>query len=223
MTVTCTVCQPVAPSGAGGGLLLAAGSGPGRRWRARGSGGGRLVAAHGSTHWRHASTVASAARVASCHGPLSTCTSTLVMPRCWAQATPAMATVPAVTEAPTRGTSMREAVLIGPLGRPAARGPVALVGGEPGDLELGDPLGGRHVAVEPRHDQPRGEAVLEGQRLAVHGHGDQRVAVVGQRLDRGARGEPVAAAREHHVGPWLRPGHGEQVAHRPADPRRRCR
>ena len=47
-------------------------------------------------------------------GPLSTRTSTDFTPTCCSQATPAMATVPAVTDAPESGVSMREASLIGP-------------------------------------------------------------------------------------------------------------
>src|SRR5690348_2928853 len=51
---------------------------------------------------------------AGCHSPLSTCSSTLLMPRSGAHATPATATVPAWTVEAGLGTSMREAVLIGP-------------------------------------------------------------------------------------------------------------
>ena len=51
---------------------------------------------------------------AGCHGPSSTCTSTLVMPTIGCHATPAIGCWPASTVAPLRGTSMRDAVLIGP-------------------------------------------------------------------------------------------------------------
>ena len=58
--------------------------------------------------------VGSAASRACCHGPSSTLTSTARIPRCWAQATPATATRPALTWPPLAGTSIRDAVLIGP-------------------------------------------------------------------------------------------------------------
>ena len=54
------------------------------------------------------------ASVASCHGPLSTWTSTASMPLCCAHATPATATRPARTREPDPGTSIRDSVLIGP-------------------------------------------------------------------------------------------------------------
>ena len=50
---------------------------------------------------------------AGCHGPSSTRTSTLPIPRCCAQATPATVTVPARGRAPSRGVSIRDSVLIG--------------------------------------------------------------------------------------------------------------
>ena len=48
---------------------------------------------HGSTHCRQVSVEGTAASRAACHGPSSTCTSTLDTPTCWSQATPAIATV----------------------------------------------------------------------------------------------------------------------------------
>lgn len=71
------------------------------------------VAAHSHTHWRQVSRVSWAASFAGCHGPSSTRTSTRVMPRCWAQATPATGTVPAFGEAKGRGVSIRACVLTG--------------------------------------------------------------------------------------------------------------
>ena len=57
---------------------------------------------------------ASSESTASVQGPLSICTSTLVMPRVWAHAVPPMATFPAGTLAKDLGTSTRAMVLIGP-------------------------------------------------------------------------------------------------------------
>src|SRR5450759_4459843 len=54
---------------------------------------------------------------------------------------------------------------------PAAWDPVALVRGEGGDLQVGDPLRARYVAVQPRDHESYRETVFEGQRLAVHGNG----------------------------------------------------
>src|SRR5690606_13460305 len=74
------------------------------------------VAAHVHDHRRQVSTDATVPRVAGCHGPSSTRTSTALMPRCGAQATPATTTSPAGTVAPSRGRSMRDWVLIGARG-----------------------------------------------------------------------------------------------------------
>ena len=104
-------------------------------------------------------------------------------------------------------------------GRPAERGPVALVGGEGGHLELGHPLGRRDVAVQAGDDHPYREAVLDRQRRAVHPDGQQRLAVgVGQHVQRRARGPAVVAGGQHHVGARLRPGLGQQLADRVAQP-----
>ena len=83
-----------------------------------------------------------------------------------------------------RGTSMRDCSLIGPRSdQPrAVQYAVDLV--EAGHLELGDPLGRRHVAVQAGDDHPHREPVLGRQRLAVHADSEDRVAIVGERLDR---------------------------------------
>src|SRR5215470_6714107 len=66
-------------------------------------------------HCRHVSVDGTASSVAVCHGSLSTRTSTLLMPRCCAQATPATVTLPALSVLPSVGVSMRDSVLIGPI------------------------------------------------------------------------------------------------------------
>src|SRR5262250_1599860 len=53
-----------------------------------------------------------AASVAGRHFP-SMPTSTASMPRCWAQATPAIIILPAASEVPCLGVSIRDSVLIG--------------------------------------------------------------------------------------------------------------
>ena len=53
---------------------------------------------------------------ASCHSPPSTCTSTLEMPRPWAQATPAIGRRPGSISRSDAGVSIRAAVLTGPCG-----------------------------------------------------------------------------------------------------------
>ena len=102
---------------------------------------------------------------------------------------------------------------------PAPRGPVALVFGELGHLELDHPFGRRDVAVKTGHDHPHREAVFERQRLAIHSHGEQGVrAGILQYRQRRARGESVDARGEHHVGPRLRHRLCEQFANRIAQP-----
>ena len=108
--------------------------------------------------------------------------------------------------------------LDGPELRPSPLGPVRLLVGEPGDLQVDEPLGRRDVAVEPRDDHAHGEAVLEGQGLAVHADGEHRVAVVGEDRQRGGGGEPVGAAGQDHVRPGERAGHGQDLTHRQPQP-----
>ena len=106
------------------------------------------------------------------------------------------------------------------LRRPAAADPVGVEVGEAGQLQLGQPLRGRHVAVEAGHDHPDREAVLDRQRLAVHADGEQGVAAVAQHRGRGAGGEPVDRPADHLVGAGLRIGLVEQVADPDAEPAR---
>ena len=120
-------------------------------------------------------------RSASAHAAPSSWYSTFSIPVCWAQALPPMRTEPALDLGPVTRHVDAGLGLDRPLLRPAALGPVGLELVEPGHLEIDQPLGGGHVAVEPRHHHPHGEAVLHRQRLAVHGDGQHRVAVVGER------------------------------------------
>ncbi len=70
-------------------------------------------ACHGSIHSHHVSFEITRPSSAAVQWPSSTCTSTLLMPRSGAQATPAIGVVPAWIEAPPFGTSMRDCVLMG--------------------------------------------------------------------------------------------------------------
>src|SRR5271166_3792408 len=70
------------------------------------------VASQYQTHWRQVSMPGTMARVAWCHAPWSTRTSTASMPVCCAQATPATAVRPRLMVDPPAGTSIRDSVLI---------------------------------------------------------------------------------------------------------------
>src|SRR4029453_13655107 len=73
------------------------------------------VAGQGYFHGLQVSGPVVSASCAGCQVPWSTCTSTADTPVCWAHATPATTTVPGST-VDFRGTSIREASLIGPFG-----------------------------------------------------------------------------------------------------------
>ena len=202
---TTTECQPVAPSGNGG----ARSSGwvapvpsvalTSRVWRPG-------VASHGQTHWRQVSALCSAASRAGRQGPPSARTSTRRIPRCWAHATPATATCPAgqAGQRP-RGVDAGHG-LDRRLAGPAAPDPVGVEVAEAGQLQVDQPLGGRHVAVQARDQHPHREPVGERQRLAVHGHGQHGVAAVEHGGGRGADGEPVGRPGHELVGPGSHPG-----------------
>ena len=82
---------------------------------------------------------------------------------------------------------------------------------EAGDLEVDHPLGRRDVAVEPGHQHPHREAVVDRQRLAVHRDRQHRVGPgVGELLQRGAAGPAVPRGLQHRVGAALDAGLGEQ-------------
>ena len=170
--------QPVAPSGAGGATSSVC-SWPVAVGR---PGDDRVVAGRGVP--RVAATAPTCRRSprararTRCQSPSSTCTSTLAMPRFGAQATPAIGCGPAARSAFDFGTSMRDCGLDRCLPRPAAGRPVAVDVVPGGQLDLGQPLRGRHVAVEPGHDEAGGVAVLGRERLTVHRVGDERGAPV---------------------------------------------
>src|SRR5437773_5921095 len=105
LTVTVTVCQPVAPSGGGGARWEVC------TWPSPSVARTRSVcspdgASHCTRHCRQVSTDGTSASSATRHGPSSTWTSTLVIPRCCAQATPAIVTGPGRRSAPWRGVSI---------------------------------------------------------------------------------------------------------------------
>ena len=129
-----------------------------------------------------------------------------------------MRTEPALTWAPSPRHVDPGLGLDRPLLRPAALGPVGLELVEPGHLEIDQPLGGGHVAVEPGHHHPHREAVLHRQRLAVHGDGQHRVAVVGERGQRRTAVPAVPGGLQHRVGPGLHAGLGEQLTREYAGP-----
>ena len=109
-------CQPLAPLGKGRAFSSVWTSPPSSVartvswWRP----GSMPVVSQRHTHWRHVMSLTGAASSASCQSPSSTRTSTFVMPRVWAQATPATGTVsPTLNRPNPPGVSMRLCVLIG--------------------------------------------------------------------------------------------------------------
>ena len=141
------------------------------------------VASQSTTHWRQVSPLGTSPRRAGIHAPSSILTSTCSMPRWIAQATPPIGRRAGreVGQAPGRvdaGEGLERALL-----GVAPCSPVGVVGVEGGELELGEPLGRRVVAVEAGDDEPGGEAVVDRQGLAVHADGD-----AGRRGRRGRRG-----------------------------------
>ena len=90
------------------------------------------------------------------------------------------------------------------VGRPVALGPVGVLLVVRRQRHPGQPLGGADEAVEPGHHQPHREAVLAGQRLAVHADRDHRVAAVRGQVERRADGEPVDVGAEDLVGAGCR-------------------
>ncbi len=139
------------------------------------------------------------------------------MPRVCAQATPAIGTVPGDRFASPPGVSMRLIVLIGasasqPRGTQYWSNASKVVS----SISV-EPLRRRHVAVQAGNDQAGREPVLEGERLAVHRHGDQRVAPV-ERRDREAARVAVGRPTDDLVRRWVDAGLGEQVVEARAEP-----
>ena len=69
-----------------------------------------------------------------------------------------------------------------------------------GELYLGEPLGGRDVAVEAWDDEADGVAVLYGELAAVQAEGDEGVAAVQRDVRLEARGKAVHAAAHELAG-----------------------
>ena len=223
--VTCIECQPGArrPAPAARACWSASapsdvgGPDPHRVLARRSPATGRTTAAR--CRWRPSGAASPAA-----HGPSSTCTSTLLIPRCCAHATPATVTAPALRSAPSRGRVDPRLGLDRRLRGPAARHPVGVEVGEPGQLDLGDPLAGGHVAVQAGHHHPHREAVLDRQRLAVHPDREQRVPAVAQHRGRACRrsSRPPSAAPPGRRRAADRAS-SSSVLDRRAEPAARCR
>ena len=96
--------------------------------------------------------------------------------------------------------------------------PVGLCFVEAGQLQIDDPLGGRHIPVEPGYYQPGGVAVLDRQRLPVEADRQQCVAAIDERLNRCAGGEPVDRCRQHHIGIRVHTGGRQQISQPVARP-----
>ena len=142
-------------------------------------------------------------------GPSSTCTSTPSIPRCWAHATPPIATRPAGTVASGRGTSIRAIVRTGASVAQPRSVQYAVLVGVHRSLDRRDPLRGGHEAVEARarpaargSRAPRAAArrscatatsasrpssAADDGVLAVHPSTDRGEQLVGRRVDAGAR------------------------------------
>ena len=96
------------------------------------------------------------------HASPSSRNSTFSMPVCCAQACPPTRTDPAAHVGAVARHLDPGLGLHRPLRGPAALGPVRVEVVEPRHLEVDQPLGRRHEAVETRHDHPHREAVLDG-------------------------------------------------------------
>ena len=103
-------------------------------------------------------------------------------------------------------------------GRVAALGPVGALRGEGGHGQPGDPLGRGGVAVQAGHHHAGREPVRDGQRLAVHAHGQQRVPAVHDRGQRGGDRHAVNSTRQHLIGSRPDPGAAQQRGQRRAEP-----
>ena len=99
--------------------------------------------------------------------------------------------------------------------------PVRVEAVESGQLDLGEPLRRRHVAVQPGHDQPCRVAVLERERLAVHPDRHERVTTV-ERGDGEAARPAVDRPADDLVGVVVDAGVSQQVVEAHAEPSRRA-
>ena len=93
--------------------------------------------------------------------------------------------------------------------------PIGLVRRERRERQPGDPLRRPDIAVEARGDESGRVAIAGGQWLAVHGHGDKRLAISGRQesLDGSRDCHAVHRGREHLVCTALHSGAFEQEPH----------
>ena len=82
------------------------------------------------------------------------------------------------------GASIRDWVRIGPVLDQPSGTQYASNASQRRQLDLGQPLRRADVAIQAGNDEAGREAVVGGQRLAVHRHRHQRLAVVGNRVAR---------------------------------------
>ena len=150
-------------------------------------------------------------------------TSTAAMPRVGAQATPATVTSPAGEPGAAPWHVDAGLGLDGCLLGPSSRHPVGVEVLEAGELDLLEPLGGRHVPVETGDDETGREPVLDGQRLAVHPDRHHRRAPVEGLLGGEAHGEAVDGPADDlrsarlHPGPFEERREGHAAPHGVAD------
>ena len=171
-----------------------------------------------TAHCTHVSLVGGLEISAGTHSPPSSATSTASIPVCCAHATPPIRTSPAATSDPEPGTSIRDDILTGPCSAQPRSVQYAADLVEPGDLQVDDPLAGGDVPVQPGHDRAHREPVVDRQRLAVHRDREHRVAVVGQRDQRGPAGPAVVGGLQHRVGVRVHAGQLEQLGDAHAAP-----
>ena len=94
---------------------------------------------------------------------------------------------------------------------PAARDPITVEAVPGGELDLGEPFGGRYVSIQPRHDQPRREPVSPRQRISVHPEGDERTAAVIGEVRGKTCGKAVDGASDQLACIGLQPGQVQHV------------
>ena len=168
-------------------------------------------ASHGSDHCRQVVSASCSASCASCHSAPSMRTSTRFDAPGGRPCHPGEGCGPGRDARPVAGYVDARLGLDRRLLGPAPRDPVGVETLPRGQLDLAQPLRRRDVAVQPGNHQPRREAVLDRQRLAVHTHRNQRVPSVQRHRRREADGESVDRPADHLGGARLDPGPLQQV------------